>query len=230
MEEEPAMNLLRKIASTLLTLSALQLTSEAAATPQTYQIDPDHSRVEFTIRHMFSKVTGSFDEFSGTIKYDADAPATSSVSAVIQASSIDTNKPERDKHLKSPDFFDVATYPTLTFTSTKVTPTPDGKLRIQGALTIHGVTKPVVLEASFLGSGPGLDGATRAGFEGATKVDRKDFGILWNKTLDKGGTLLGDDVQISLQIESILPKPGEEGSKAETKKTDKAEKKETAGK
>ena len=117
------MNLLRKVASTLLTLSALLLTSEAAATPQTYQIDPDHSRVEFTIRHMFSKVTGSFDEFSGTIKYDADAPATSSVSAVIQASSIDTNKPERDKHLKSPDFFDVATYPTLTFTSTKVTPT-----------------------------------------------------------------------------------------------------------
>ena len=222
------MTLLRKVASTLLTLSAILLASRTEAAPQTYQIDPVHSRVEFTIRHMFSKVTGSFDEFSGTIKYDADAPAASSVSAEIKASSIDTNNERRDGHLKSPDFFDVATYPTLTFTSTKVTPAADGKLKVEGTLTIHGITKPVVLEAAFLGSGPGLDGVTRAGFEGTTKVDRKDFGILWNKALDKGGTLLGDDVQITLQVEGVLPQPGEE--KAGTKKAEKAEKKETAKK
>ena len=222
------MTMLRKAASTLFTLSAILLASQAVAAPQTYQIDPAHSRVEFTIRHMFSKVTGSFDEFSGTVNYDADAPAASSVNAEIKASSIDTNNEGRDKHLKSPDFFDVANYPTLTFTSTKVTQAPEGRLRVEGNLTIHGITKPVVLEAAFLGSGPGLDGVTRAGFEGTTKVDRKDFAILWNKTLDKGGTLLGDEVQIMLQIEGVLPKPGEDGAKAETKKADKVEKKEAA--
>lgn len=211
------MRSLRTACLTLLTLSGLLVVSQVAAAPQIYQIDPVHSRVEFTIRHMFSKVTGSFDEFSGTIKYDADAPATSSVNAEIKSSSIDTNNEKRDGHLKSPDFFDVAKYPTLTFTSTKVTPAQEGKLKVEGNLTIHGVTKPVVIEAAFMGSGPGLDGVTRAGFEGSTKVDRKDFGIIWNKTLDQGGTLLGDDVQINLQVEGYVAKPGEEGAKAAKK-------------
>jgi len=108
-----------------------------------------------------------------------------------------------------------------------VTPAPEGKLRVEGNLTIHGITKPVVLEAAFLGSGPGLDGVTRAGSR-ARRRWTQGFRNLWNKTLDKGGTLLGDEVQIMLQIEGVLPKPGEDGAKAETKKADKAEKKEAA--
>jgi polyisoprenoid-binding protein YceI len=168
---------------------------------------------------MFSKVTGSFGAFQGTVLYDAAAPGTSSVNAEIDASSIDTNNDHRDADLKSPNFFDVAKFPTLTFTSTKVTSGAEGKLKVEGKLTMHGVAQPVVLDAAFLGSGPGLDGVTRAGFEASTKVDRKDYGIVWNKTLDQGGTLLGDDVQINLEIEAVAAGAG---------KAQKTEKKETA--
>jgi len=214
------------LASSSLAFSALLLAAQALAAPQTYEIDPVHSRVEFTIRHMFSRVTGDFGSFHGTINYDAGAPAASSVVAEIDAASIDTNNDKRDGHLKSPDFFDVAKYPTLSFTSTKITPLSDGKFKVEGSLTMHGVTKPVVLDAAFLGSGPGLDGVTRAGFEGLTKVDRKVFGIVWNKALDQGSTLLGDDVAISLEIEAVAPKPD---AKTDLNKAQKAEgKKETA--
>jgi polyisoprenoid-binding protein YceI len=220
------MTRLRSLPSAFLLFSALVLTAPVQAAPQTFEIDPVHSRVEFTIRHMFSKVTGNFGKFQGVITYDAAAPASSSVKAEIDASSIDTNNDRRDAHLKSPDFFDVAKYPTLTFTSNKVSPAADGKLKVEGTLSIHGITKPVVLDAAFLGSGPGLDGVTRAGFEATTKVDRKDYGIVWNKALDQGGTLLGDDVQISLEIEAAVPQPGkerktekEESEKKETPKT-----------
>ena len=208
--------------SAFLFFSALVLAAPVQAAPQTFEIDPVHSRVEFTIRHMFSKVTGNFGKFRGVINYDATAPASSSVKAEIDAGSIDTNNDRRDSHLKSPDFFDVAKYPTITFTSTKVSSGADGKLKVEGTLSIHGVTKPVVLDAAFLGSGPGLDGVTRAGFEATTKVDRKDYGIVWNKALDQGGTLLGDDVQISLEIEAAVPQPPDAAGKEQ-----KTEKKET---
>jgi polyisoprenoid-binding protein YceI len=216
----------RSLPASSLLLGMLVFAAPVLAAPQSYEIDPVHSRVEFTIRHMFSKVTGNFGAFKGTILYDAAAPANSSVNAEIDASSIDTNNDRRDGDLKSANFFDVAKFPTLTFTSTKVTPGSEGKLKVEGKLTMHGVAQPVVLDAAFLGSGPGLDGATRAGFEASTKVDRKDYGIVWNKTLDQGGTLLGDDVQISLEIEAVAPDAGAKGPKAEAKP--KAEKKETA--
>jgi polyisoprenoid-binding protein YceI len=222
------------VVASFLILSLVFFAAQAAqAAPQTYEIDPGHSSVEFTVRHMFSKVTGSFGKFRGTINYDKAAPASSSVSAEIDASSIDTNNEKRDGHLRSPDFFDAAKYPTLTFTSTKVTPVADGKFKVEGDLSIHGVTKRVVLDASFLGAGPGLDGVTRSGFEGVTKVDRKDFGIVWNKALDQGGTLLGDDVEINLLVEAVVPKPDVPKATAPAKvqkaeATPKAEKKETA--
>jgi polyisoprenoid-binding protein YceI len=218
----------RWFASSSLVVSALLLAAQVFAAPQTYDIDPVHSRVEFTIRHMFSKVTGQFGTFHGTINYDPGAPAASSVVAEIDAASIDTNNDKRDGHLKSPDFFDVAKYPTLSFTSTKITPVADGKFKVEGTLTMHGVTKPVAMDAAFLGAGPGLDGVVRAGFEGMTKVDRKDYGILWNKALDQGSTLLGDDVAINLMIEAVAPKPGGDAKdqKKDLKKTEKVEKKE----
>ncbi|HZI89432.1 MAG TPA: YceI family protein [Candidatus Polarisedimenticolia bacterium] len=211
------MTRLRTLRASTLLLGSLLLAAPALAAPQTYDIDPVHSRVEFTIRHLFSKVTGNFGAFKGTILYDPASPASSSVKAEIDASSIDTNNDRRDGHLKSPDFFDVAKYPTLTFASTKVTPAGEGKFKIQGVLTMRGVSKPVTLDASFLGAGPGMDGVPHAGFEATTKVDRKDYGILWNKALDQGGTLLGDDVSINLEIEAATPKE----EKASTAKAEK---------
>ena len=202
------MNRFRTLVASTLFSGLLLFALPALAAPQAYEIDPVHSRVEFTIRHMFSKVTGNFGAFKGTIKYDAAAPAASTTSVEIDASSIDTNNDRRDAHLKSADFFDVAKFPTLTFTSGKVTAGEEGKFKVEGTLTMHGISKPVVLDASFLGAGPGMDGAMRAGFEAVTKVDRKDYGIIWNKALDQGSTLLGDDVTINLEIEAVAAAKG----------------------
>src|SRR6266446_4761924 len=151
------MKRLRYLAASSLLASALLFAAPVLAAPQTYEIDPVHSRVEFTIRHMFTRVTGSFGGFHGTIQYDAAAPASSTVNAEIDAGTIDTGNDKRDGHLKSPDFFDVAKFPTLTFISSKVTPGEGGKLKVAGTLTMHGVTRPVELDAAFLGSGPGRD-------------------------------------------------------------------------
>jgi polyisoprenoid-binding protein YceI len=209
-------------AASLLAAAILTLSTAAQAAPTTWTIDPSHSNVTFTIRHFFSKVTGSFSKFSGAVVYDPANPAASSAKAEIDASSITTANERRDGHLKSPDFFDVAKYPTLSFESTKVT--ADGsKLKIEGNLTMHGVTKPVTLEGEFLGAGPAM-GGQRAGFEAATKVDRKDFGIIWNKVVDQG-SMLGDDVEIRLAIEGATEPPGgakkaDAGAKVSDKKAE----------
>lgn len=210
------------VVASLLTAAALILSTAAQAAPTTWTIDPNHSNVTFTIRHFFSKVTGSFTKFSGAVVYDPANPTASSAKAEIDASSINTSNERRDGHLKSPDFFDVAKYPTLSFESTKVT--ADGsKLKIEGNLTMHGVTKPVTLEGEFLGAGPAM-GGQRAGFEASTKVDRKDFGIVWNKVVDQG-TMLGDDVEIRLAIEGATEPAGDAkkadaGGKSSEKKSE----------
>jgi len=190
-----------------LLAAALSPVGSVQAKPVTYDIDPVHSRVQFTIRHVFSKVTGNFTQFQGQLVYDAEAPAVSSVKTEIDANSITTMNERRDGHLKSPDFFDTAKYPILTFTSAKITPGTDGKLKVEGMLTMHGVTKPVTLDASFLGVGPGPGGAERIGFEATASIDRKDYGVLWNKTLDQGVMILGDDVQILIEIEGVVAAP-----------------------
>ena len=195
---------------------SLVATAPSLAAPVSYDIDPVHSRVEFTIRHIVSKVTGNFGDFKGTITYDPAAPASSTTTVEIVATSIDTNNERRDNHLRSADFFDVAKFPALTFKSTKVVPGEEGKFKVEGTLSMHGVTKPIVLDASFLGAGPGMDGSPHAGFEASAKVDRKDYGIIWNKALDQGGTLLGDDVSINLEIEAVA------SAKPEKKETAKA--------
>lgn len=209
-------------AASLLAAALLTLTTAAQAAPTTWTIDPNHSNVTFTIRHFFSKVTGSFTKFSGTIVYDPANPAAASAKAEIDAASINTANERRDGHLKSADFFDVAKYPTLTFESTKVT-ADGGKLKIEGNLTMHGVTKPVTLEGEFLGAGPAM-GGQRAGFEASAKVDRKDFGIIWNKVVDQG-TMLGDDVDIRLAVEGATESAGggkkaDAGAKSDEKKAE----------
>jgi polyisoprenoid-binding protein YceI len=191
----------------LLVVSA----TAAAAEPRSFRIDPGHSLVGFNVRHFFSRTPGRFKDFSGTIQLDEKNLAASSVEVTIQAASIDTEHERRDGDLRSANFFHTDTFPTITFKSTKVVPGPDKSFLIYGDLNMRGVTKPVTLEATMMGVGEiamgGRPPRTIAGFEATTKVDRKDFGIVWNRVLDQGGTMLGDEVTITLQVEAALVDP-----------------------
>jgi polyisoprenoid-binding protein YceI len=182
-------------------------TFAGAAHATSWMIDPNHSSVGFSIRHFFAKVPGNFDKFSGSLEFDPANPTAASVKVDIDPASINTKTQKRDDHLRSADFFDVAKYPTMGFVSTKVTKGEGDKLMVEGNLTMHGVTKPVTLTVTFLGAGPAM-GGQRAGFEATTKIDRKDFGILWNKQVDTG-MMLGDDVDINIGIEAYTPPPAE---------------------
>ena len=184
------------------------LLSGASAQAATYAIDKDHTSVSFKIRHLFSKVEGMFRDFSGTIEHDPARPEQLSVAATIQAASIDTRVEQRDTHLRSKDFFDVENYPTITFKSTKVTDVVDpgvtpGAAQLHGVLTIHGVEKPVVLAVAIHGAGKDPWGNVRAGFTGTTTINRKDFGLAWNETLETGQLLVGEEVEITLEVEGL---------------------------
>ena len=171
----------------------------------TWQIDPAHTNVEFTVRHMMiSNVKGQFQKTSGTITANGTDPASAKINATIDATLIDTRVDRRDAHLKSPDFLDVAKFPTITFKSTKVEAAGPGKWKVTGDLTLHGVTKPVVLDVEGTGA-PIHDpmGNTRAGASATTKIRRSDFGLIWNKALEAGGVMVGDEVAISIDLEAI---------------------------
>ena len=194
---------MRNRAFVLTFLSFTLLTSQTFAA--TYKIDPEHSAVEFKIRHLFSNVKGSFNDFQGTIDYEPGKPETWKAEATIQAASIDTNVAPRDKHLKSKDFFDTDQFPAITFKSTGVTDATEDSAKLNGTLTLHGVEKPVVLDIKIHGAGKDPWGNTRAGFTGTTKVNRKDFGLNWNEALETGQVLVGEEVEITLEVEGILP-------------------------
>lgn len=174
-----------------------------SATAETLKIDPDHSSVTFRVRHLFTKVQGRFQKFEGSVDFDEKNLAASRVSATIQAASVDTNVEARDKDLRSNRFFDVERYPTLTFASNAVTGTAGNKGRVRGTLTMHGVSKEVILDTEFLGKGKDPWGNTRYGFHAETKVDRKDFGMAWNEAVEAGGVLVGDEVEITLDVEAV---------------------------
>jgi polyisoprenoid-binding protein YceI len=176
-------------------------TTTATAT-RTLAIDRSHSEVGFQVRHLLSKVRGRFNEFDGTIEFDEANPANSSVDVTIHARSIDTGEPDRDKHLRSADFFDVDTYPTLTFKSTSVTPRGNNSYDVAGDLTIHGVTRQLTLPASYLGAAQDPWGNTKLVFEAELTLSRKDFGLAWNAALETGGFLVGDEVKVSLAIQA----------------------------
>ena len=173
----------------------------------TYRIDPKHSDAQFAVTHlMISTVRGEFHGINGTVVYDDADPSKSSVEASIDATSVDTREPDRDKHLKSADFFDVADHPTMTFKSTKVETDGSGKLKVTGELTIRGVTKTAVLEVSV--PKPAIKdpwGMERTGLSGTTNINRQDFGVAWNKKLDTGGVVVGDEVAITLDVEMVVP-------------------------
>jgi polyisoprenoid-binding protein YceI len=178
-----------------------------APAPGTWEIDPAHSELAFVARYlMVTKVRGVFREFSGTL-HIAEKPEDSWVEVTIQAASIDTSTPDRDKHLRSADFLDVERFPELGFKSTKVELTGDTGLQVTGDLTIRDVTKPVVLDAEFQGMAKDPWGGTRAAFSATTEIDREEFGASWNVALEAGGWLVSKKVRIELEAHGKLVNP-----------------------
>ena len=175
----------------------------ASAPAETYEIDPVHSTISFKIRHLMAKTSGTFDDFRGTLVLDPDDLSTVEVSVSIDCDSVNTKNEDRDQHLRSPEFFDSESFPQLKFASTSYIPREDGTGVLHGHLTIRGVTRPVQLEVEVLGFGPDPWGGYRAGFSGTTRINRKEFGIVWNRAMDHGGWVLGDEVTISIDLEAI---------------------------
>ena len=169
--------------------------------PSTWKIDPTHSELSFTIRHMVSKVRGQFDAWSGTIIADPADWSTASVEVVAQTSSIDTNNERRDADLRSVNHFDADANPTVTFRSTKVTRFAGDSVTIAGSLTMHGITRPVVLRGHLNGI-TGAPGKRRAGFEAETTINRKDFNMTWNRIVE-GSSMVGDEVRIEIDIAAV---------------------------
>jgi polyisoprenoid-binding protein YceI len=188
--------------SRLFALTLVILSAAGFAGAASYSVDGAHSDVSFKIRHLVSRVTGQFTEFDGAIVADFSDLDASSVEFTIKAASIDTKNEDRDKHLRSEDFFNVEMYPEITFTSSKITKSGDQKYAVTGTLTMHGVAKTVTLPVTYLGEVKDPWGNTKAGFEIETTIDRKDFGIIWNKALDAGGMILGDEVEIAINLET----------------------------
>jgi len=183
---------------------AVALPALAFAEPVSYKVDPDHSGVNFTIRHFVSNIPGRFKEFAGTIVFDKGNPAASKVEFTVQAASVDTGNGDRDNHLKTADFFEVEKFPAWTFTSTQVKAQGKDTLEVTGDLTIHGVTKRVTIPVNVLGTVK-TPKSEKAGFEADFTINRKDFNIIWNRVLDAGSTVLGDDVKISISVEADHP-------------------------
>jgi polyisoprenoid-binding protein YceI len=186
---------------TVAMLSLLVGLAGAASAADTWTVDKAHSTVTFKIKHLMSKVTGSFGDFDGTITTDFANLGASGVTFTIQAASIDTANADRDKHLRSADFFDVEKSPAITFKSSKITKTGDNTFAVTGTFTMHGVAKEINLPVAFLGAGQDPWGNTKAGFEISTTLSRTDYGIVWNKALESGGFLLGDEVEVMINLE-----------------------------
>jgi polyisoprenoid-binding protein YceI len=168
-----------------------------------FTVDAAHSEVTFQVRHLLSKVRGRFSEFEGTIDFNANAPEKSAVSLVIQAASIDTNQADRDKHLRSGDFFLVDEHPTISFVSSSIAAKGSGAYDVTGTLTIRGVARTVTLPVTLLGTARDPWGNEKLAFETETTINRKDYGVNWNAALETGGFLVGDEVRISVSLQAV---------------------------
>jgi len=177
------------------------------AEPARWNLDPEHSTIEFRVTHMVvSKTTGRFTDYAGFVDMDAETGTVMAIEATIEAGSVNTNHEKRDAHLRNADFLDVKQYPTMTFKMKSYKKTAESFAAV-GDFTLHGVTKEVILVGRYNGATKDPWGNTRAGFSAEGKLNRKDFGLVWNKTLDSGGLVVGDEVQIRLDIECIKAKP-----------------------
>ena len=191
--------------SLTLSLTLAGVLAGSAAFASEWEIDTPHTTAEFSVKHMMvTTVRGTFNKVNGTVNLDDKDPTRSKVELTIDAATIDTHEPKRDAHLKSPDFFDVAKYPTITFKSTKIDKAGKGKFKVTGDLTMHGVTKPVTLAVE----GPtaaqkNLMGKTVRGVVATGKLNRKDWGLNWNKALEAGGVLVGEEVQLQVDAELV---------------------------
>ena len=188
---------------------AMVLAAAALAAPlraETYNIDPAHSGITFKVRHLVTKVAGRFEKYSGSFDYVPGKPEAWKAQAKIDAASINTNVEPRDKHLRSADFFDVEKCPAIEFQTKEITNVQGDKAKLHGDLTMHCVTKPVTLDLEIGGVAKDPWGGTRAGATATTTINRKDFGLGWNKALEAGGFLVGDDVEITLDIEGTQAK------------------------
>ena len=198
---------MKRILTLISTIIVAALPALAFAT--TWNIDPEHSNVGFKVRHlMVSNVKGSFEKNNGVVDINDKDITKSKVEVTIDTASINTNVQKRDEHLRSADFFDVAKFPTMTFVSKKVAKAGKDKLKVTGDLTLHGITKEVVLDVE----GPSKEskdpwGNMRRGATANTKINRKDFGLVWNKALETGGVAVGEEVTITLEIEMIKAQP-----------------------
>jgi len=187
-----------------LVVASIGLLAAAPARAATYSIDTAHSQVQFRVKHLgISTVAGRFGKFSGSFDLDPSDPGTLAVSAKVDVASIDTGEPKRDEHLRSETFFDVAKFPEIAFKSTSVEALAENKLKITGDLTLHGVTRAVVLEAEIGGAIKDPWGVPRAAISAKTTIQRQDFGLTWNKVLDSGGLMIGNAVQVILDVEGV---------------------------
>ncbi len=191
-----------------IVLAIVMLLAPVGASASTWNIDPEHSSIQFKVSHLgLVDVKGIFRKYQGTVTLDEKDIAKSSVNVTIEAASVDTGVEKRDEHLRTDDFFEVAKHPTITFVSKKVTPAGKGKLKVSGDLTIYGVTKAVVLDVT----GPTKElkdpwGNIRRGVSATTTINRTDFGLTYNKILDNGVMVIGNKVTISLEAELIKAK------------------------
>ena len=170
---------------------------------RTYKIDKAHSEATFQVRYLLTKVRGRFSDFDGTIQFDEANPEKSTIDVIIQAASIDTNEADRDKHLRSGDFFAVDEFSSITFKSKRITKRGADTYDMVGDLTMHGVTKEMTLPVTHLGAGKDPWGRDKIGFETEVTLNRKDFGLSWNTALETGGFLIGDDVKVSVSVQGV---------------------------
>jgi polyisoprenoid-binding protein YceI len=185
----------------LLALVSAFVLAQSGFAADTYVFDKAHSTMGFQVRHLFSKVPGKFDDFQGKIQFDEANPENSTVEVKIKTASVDTGVAMRDKDLRSANFFDVEKFPEITFTSKSVKRTGETTGEVTGDLTMHGVTKEVVLNVELLGKGAGMEGKTVSGWEAKTNLKRSEFGLSWNKMIE-GTQVVGDDVEILLHVEA----------------------------
>jgi len=188
---------------TTTTIAPVTTADTLSGTLETFTVDPTHSEVGFSVRHLLSRTRGRFAKFTAEIRLDRARPERSSVTFEVDPASIDTRQTDRDAHLRSGDFFDVENHPVVRFTSSRMEPAGGEHYRVEGTLELRGVRKPLVLDVEYHGVANDPWGGQRAGFSTKAKLDRKEFGIVWNAALDNGGLLLGDEVELTLDLETV---------------------------